>query len=37
MKRRNLSKKSSRKNFSKGNRVKAKNMRDMPMRGGIRM
>lgn len=32
-----LSKKASKKSFSKGNRVAAKNNRTTPMRGGIRL
>jgi len=36
-KRKKMSRKASKKNFSKGNGVKAKNYADSPMRGGIRL
>lgn len=35
--RKNLSRKSSKRNFRKGTRVKSKNTRTNPMRGGIRL
>jgi hypothetical protein len=35
--RKRLSRKASRKNFSRGNRVKGKNYNSSPMRGGIRL
>jgi len=36
-KRKKLSRKASKKNFSRGNGVKSKNYADNPMRGGIRL
>lgn len=36
-KRKSMSRKSSRKNFRKGARVKGKNLRSRPMRGGWRL
>lgn len=37
MRRKKLSKRASRKNFKRGNRVKGKNFHGNPMRGGIRL
>ena len=37
MKRSSMSRGKSKKSFSRGNRVKGKNLRDNPMRGGIRL
>lgn len=37
MRRRRMSRSESRRNFRKGSRVKGKNLRARPMRGGIRL